>query len=181
MTITLLQGKPSCECLAIRDLRLELDAGHGCPIIEDAIPSPGVPTVRDRNFRAQAQPWTEKAAKRGKHPGVGRIPDGIPSGKGSHRQVEAHHGANPGGRHDVQPRREGAFDPAELGARDPDGASGLRKGQARSQASTSDLLAELGEESTTSAGSAGGVRLGHRRIVTAAAYRRIIGAATIAR
>jgi hypothetical protein len=168
------------ECLRVMKARLELRCCDRLAIEECLVPGPLIGSLSDRYFHSHAKSRAQVRPEGRNEPNVRVVSERTSAWKGSNRQVEPDDRAEPGRDQDVQPRREPTFDTTQLGSRDACGGRDGFQRQSGCQTSSSDLLAELGEESTTSAASAGGVRLRHRRIVTAAAYRPINGAATIA-
>jgi hypothetical protein len=175
MAVALLQREPPRQRLTIADPGLELDGCHVRSIVQDPVPPTTIRTIRHRDLGAEAQSWPKEVAKRREHPGVGSISKRITSGKRPHRYIKADNCAHLRSREDVEPRSKAALDSTELSSRDPDGICNVNKRQARRETRRSKLLAETEEQPTAAAGATGGVRFGHWRIVTRAAYRPITG------
>ena len=80
---------------------------------------------------------------------------------------------------DVQPRGEATLDSTQLRLRYFASPRNGGEGKPSRQAGVEQFYTHLGEQAAAAAGSAGGVRLGHQRMVTPSAYRAITGTATI--
>ena len=178
-TIPRLERDPSNKRLRGDESCFELGGRDAVAVGNRLIPGPLVTSITDRHLASDAEWLTHPGAKGGGQARMARVAERFAARIRTNGEVESDDRAQFGCEEDVEPRREPAFDPTQLGWRDPCGRCDEFERESGCLTCNPQLAAKIGKEPPAFPGAARGVRFGHPRIVTIGAYRPLNRAATI--